>query len=279
MKRVATLAMGIMMMWLAVSCKKDTGNPPPPPNNDVVETKPHVLRPVTVDIHRECKGYYEALPSMYAKSDKKYPLMIYFHGAGQIGKGGSDLEVLLNAGAPKVLAEKRFPPNFVVNGQNFTFIILMPQFTNPPTMEAVKAFVDYAKSHYRYEPGRVYLAGSSLGGRVLSEFAADFPTEETAIVPMAGALFDNLDKKARAIANNRIAVWAFHNVPDESISVSESVNFVNAINKYFPAIRAKLTLFPTSDSYLKHDCWTTATDPAYKEDGKNIYEWMLQYKK
>ena len=32
----------------------------------------------------------------------------------------------------------------------------------------------------------------------------------------------------------------------------------------------------SSDS---HNAWTKATDPTYKENGQNIYEWMLSYKK
>jgi hypothetical protein len=36
-------------------------------------------------------------------------------------------------------------------------------------------------------------------------------------------------------------------------------------------IPARLTIFQAGG----HDAWTTATDPDYRERGKNIYEWML----
>ena len=37
----------------------------------------------------------------------------------------------------------------------------------------------------------------------------------------------------------------------------------------------KLTIWPSGG----HDAWTRAVNPDYKENGKNIYEWMLQYTK
>jgi len=36
-----------------------------------------------------------------------------------------------------------------------------------------------------------------------------------------------------------------------------------------------MTLWPTGG----HDAWTQASDPEYREEGMNIYEWMLQYKR
>ncbi len=279
-KLLSLLTMGILVLGLAVSCKKDADSPPPPPeDNEPVETEPAVLRPVTANIHMGVQGYYEALPAMYNETTKKYPLLIYFHGSGQIGNGSTDLPKVLTAGAAKVLAEKRFPPNFVVNGKNFSFIVLMPQFVGQPSNESVKAFVDYAKANYRYEPGRIYMSGSSMGARTLSDFASNYPVEITAIVPLAGALVYDLDKKAKNIADHKVAAWLFHNEYDERIPSSESKNFVNAINKFSPAIPARLTLFGVSDSQQQHDAWTVPTNPTYKEGGKNIYEWMLQYKK
>jgi predicted peptidase len=281
-KVVCLIAMAMMVMWLSVSCKKDADSPEnkPPGDNEPIETQPHILTPITKTIGNNVDGYYEALPTRYKQNDKKYPILIYFHGSGQIGNGDPEsLKQVLKAGTAKVLAEKRFPPNINVNGENFSLIVLMPQFRGAPSNSDVKSFVDYAKANYRIDPARVYLSGSSMGARNLSEFAATFPTEQTAIVPMAGALFYDLSKKAKNLADNKVAVWVFHNENDRSISDDESINFVNAINSFNPAIRAKLTLFPPSDSPEGHDAWTTPTNPDYREGGKNIYEWMLQYKK
>lgn len=288
MNKSHTLAIiGMMAMWLGVACKKDGNSHEPPhatepPSQSVnpPETEPHVLRPVTKTAgNSNSDGYYEALPKNYHQTNIKYPLLIYFHGAGQIGNGSTDLHKVLNAGTAKVLAEKRFPPNCKVNGQNYSFIVIMPQFRGEPDNSDVKDFVDFAKSQYRHDPARVYLAGSSMGARVLTEFACTHPTDQAAIVPMAGALFYELNKKAKNIADNRVAAWLFHNENDISVSVNESKNFVNAVNSFNPAIRAKITVFPFSDSPQGHDAWTIPTNPDYRENGMNIYEWMLQYKR
>lgn len=280
MKRLVSLSgLGMLVLCLAISCKKDAVNMQPPVDTEPVETEPAVLRAVTKEINHNVKGYYEALPAGYSQSAKKYPIIIYFHGSGQIGNGSTDLDKVLNAGLAKVLAEKRFPPNFSVNKQNYSFIVIMPQFTSPPNNGTVKSFIDYIKANYRHDPARVYLSGSSMGARALTEFAATYPSDQTAIVPLAGALFDNLDSKAKNIADNKVAAWLFHNELDQSISSSESKNFVAAVNKFNPAIPAKLTIFPTSDSPQQHDAWTIPTNPDYRENGKSIYEWMLQYKR
>ena len=280
MNRVVSLiSLGILVMWLAVSCKKDVADEPPPDDNEPIETEAAILRPVTKEINYNVKGYYEALPARYDSSSRRYPTIIYFHGSGQIGNGSSELKRVLNAGLAKVLAEKRFPPNFMVGKQNFSFIVIMPQFTSPPNNGTIKSFIDYIKANYRVDPARVYLSGSSMGARALTEFATAYPTDQTAIVPLAGAVFTDLDAKGKRIADNRVATWLFHNELDQSISSSESKNFVAAVNKFNPAIPAKLTIFPTSDSPQQHDAWTIPTNPEYRENGKSIYEWMLQYKR
>lgn len=279
-KFLRMLFLSILVIGLAASCKKDAETPSVPEDKDPVETQPHILTPITRTIPGgNVDGYYEALPTRYNEHTKKYPLLIYFHGSGQIGNGSTDLPRVLNAGAAKVLADKRFPPNFVVDGQNFTFIILMPQFRGQPSNSDVKSFVDFAKANYRYDPARVYMSGSSMGARALTEFAATYPAEQTAIVPLAGALFYDLNKKAKNMVDYNVAAWLFHNENDQVISVSESKNFVDAINSFKPAVPARITVFPNSDSPQGHDAWTIPTNPDYREGGKNIYEWMLQYKK
>ena len=56
-------------------------------------------------------------------------------------------------------------------------------------------------------------------------------------------------------------------------SVNDFKKELEAVKKEYP--KAKLTLWPTGG----HDAWTKATSPSYKENGMNMYEWMLQYHK
>jgi hypothetical protein len=68
-------------------------------------------------------------------------------------------------------------------------------------------------------------------------------------------------------------VWAFHSEDDPQINVTMAKAFTSKINSFKPDIPAKLTVWPTGG----HDAWTRAIEPMYKENGMNIYEWMLQY--
>jgi hypothetical protein len=52
-----------------------------------------------------------------------------------------------------------------------------------------------------------------------------------------------------------------------------------AINSLDPVVVPRLTIFDQSTALMKHDAWTRATDPSYRENGMNIYEWMLQFKR
>lgn len=265
----------LVSVFLVTACKKDKIKGPVPAD-DYVETVPATNVAIGVKINDVIGGYYAALPSYYSQTTKGYPLLVSIHGGGQSGNGNTQLPFLLNDGVAKVIAEKRFPPNFVVDGKNLSFIVLTPQFSKYPGVTEVESFLLYAKKKYRIDVSRVYLTGLSMGGYVTSDMAAAYPKEFAAVVPMAGVSeVGDLKAKASAIAKNNVPMWYFNNNNDPSVPVSNVTNFVALINSNNPATKPKTTIFDG----VGHDCWTKATDPNYKEDGKNIYEWMLQYKK
>jgi predicted peptidase len=275
-KTTSLLLAAACSVVLHVSCKKDQGPLTP---DETVETKPPVLTPVTRNMGSNLGGYYVALPALYNQTTKKYPVLVFIHGSGQFGDGASDLQKLLTDGPPRLLRDSAFPPDFQVNGQHFSFITLLPQFKSSPTVADLKTFLDGTLSAYRTDSTRIYISGLSMGARLSAEYATVYAPQITGIVPFAGAVFYDLAKNCKFIADSKLAVWCFHNEPDQVISVAETKNFVAGINGFSPAIPAKMTIFPTSDAYLKHDSWTIPTNPSYRENGKNIYEWMLSYKR
>ena len=272
------------------SCRKSViptpvdGDPNPPhptqgPPAKLDETEPPVLTGVSYDISTNIKGYYKSLPARYAESTEKYPVIIYFHGGGQYGNGTTDLPLILTEGVPKLISEKKFPPSFTVDGEKFSFIVIAPQFTQRVFNSEVDKMVQFVKDSFRVDTKRVYLAGLSLGSRVLSDYAAYKPTEIAAITAMAGApqIDNNLNAKCTAMVNAELPIWQFHNRDDSAWYYSEASRYMEVFNSLNPVIPAKFTTFDVGTARLHHDCWTKGTDPAYKEDGKNIYEWMLQY--
>jgi predicted peptidase len=88
---------------------------------------------------------------------------------------------------------------------------------------------------------------------------------------------ENLSAKCTAMSDAHLPVWQFHNRDDQAWYYSEASRYIEIFTGLNPVIPPKFTSFDVGEARLHHDCWTRTTDPAFKEDGKNIYEWMLQY--
>ena len=258
---------------LLASCRKNA-KPSQADYDAIVETQPPILKPVTQKVSDAIGGYYAGLPFYYDKTTKHYPLLVFIHGGGQVGNGQIDLPLLLNDGIAELLQEKKFPPNFNVNGKNFSFINLTPQFNRYPSDADVKQFIDFAIKTYRIDTSRVYMSGLSMGGTVSANMGGEYTAQLAAIVPIAGVTTGStLKTTCSNIATGNLPVWVFHNNGDPSISVSDPMNFISTINTYHPSIVPKLTVFNSNI----HDAWTDAINPKYKENGMNMYEWMLHY--
>ncbi|MGZ5253718.1 MAG: carboxylesterase family protein, partial [Flavitalea sp.] len=215
----------------------------------------------------------------YNSTQVKYPLLLFIHGAGQYGNGGSDLNLVLREAIPELLDNNLFPPNIKVDNLNFSFITLIPQFSRQPTSEQLLSLITFAKTTYRIDESRIYIVGMSEGAEVVCNFGSSYPTQVAAIVPMAGSpRSGNILTKSKKVAESKLPVWLFHNMNDQVIDIQYSQNFIELINSFNPLIPPKFTKLQTFGLY-GHDAWTKASDPRYKEDGKNIYEWMLQYKR
>ncbi len=240
--------------------------------DNVIETIPPSHKAVSATVDNNCSGYYETLPSRYDSSTKKYPLILFVHGIGELGNGTTDLPNMLRTGLPRLINKKLFPPSFEANGKNYSFIVLSPQFKKRPTNAQVENVVKYAIKKYRVDTSRIYVTGLSMGGGVTWEYTSEYGASVAAIVPICGGSWPD-PKRAQSIASFNLPVWAFHNNDDKTVPVSYTEDYVSLINGFHPAVTAKITTWATGG----HDSWTKAYDPATKSGGKNIYEWMLGY--
>jgi predicted peptidase len=276
-------ALFVLVIVLFASCKKeDSIVVKQPPNNDqpggkpdpnaIVETAPPIQKAVSFSVSNGIPGYQLALPARYDSTTKNYPLLIFVHGTGEIGNGNTDLWKVANIGVSALIRDKKFPPSFVVDGKNYSFIVASPQFSEWPTPGDLNSLIDHLVSKYRIDQNRVYVSGLSMGGGASWDFAAAFNNRVAAIVPICGASQPS-DTKASKIASGKIAVWAFHNMDDGVVTVYNTIGFIEKINALNPAIPAKSTLWANGG----HDAWNRATDPGYKENGLNMYEWMLKW--
>jgi predicted peptidase len=262
------------------SCKKENSLPVALNASDVSDMYTETALPVQVTkthyVNANIGGYLEALPAHYADHPKKrFPVIFFLNGSGSLGDGSkTSLAVEDNIAIPHLIQKGKFPPNFTVNNFTYQFIVLTPQFRNWPQPLDVNAMINYAVKTYRIDTTRMYLCGLSMGGGTTWDYSADYFKRIAAVVPICGASSPTT-AKAHSIAKGNVAVWAFHNSGDPTVPCSYSVDYVHDINHDYPDIYAKLTVFQAT----VHDAWSKATNPNYTENGKNIYEWMLKYRK
>ncbi|HTE25984.1 PKD domain-containing protein [Flavitalea sp.] len=230
-----------------------------------------------IAINNYVKGFYEYLPENYDQSGESYPLLIFFHGAGERGNGTTQLSRVLSNGVPKLIKDGTFPKSFTVNNQTHKFIVISPQFTDvPPGNSYVNDIIDYAVKNYRVNTKRIYLTGLSMGGGMIFLYLgvnSDYAKRIAAMVPVCQA-YGYSAGTSKVISDAGIHTWMTHNNGDPTVGVAGTLNYLQGINSYTSGL-AKATIF-TSTS---HDAWTKTYDPNFRENGLNVYEWMLQYER
>lgn len=265
MKKLKIICLGLMLclcMW----------------NSDTVSAQKQAAVYASSNVHSN--AYYEYLPEGYPAAGAKYPLLLFFHGLGEVGPGtAATLPTVLRNGPPKLINQGTFPKSFTVGGQTFRFIVISPQFTEWPNATDVEAEINYIVAHYPVDINRIYLTGLSMGGGVVWDYVEKNVNNGyriAGIVPVCGANWPD-PYECYTIAQANLPVWATANSIDNTVPPTYTINHVNLINSAAvpPNPLAKMTIFPVASA--NHDAWTQTYDPAFKENGVNVYEWMLQY--
>lgn len=196
---------------------------------------------------RETK-YLLYLPEGYSE-EKKYPLLVFLHGAGE---RGDDLELVKIHG----------PPKLIEAGRDFPFIIVSPQvpldeWWSPDTVVwLTKEIIE----NYSVDTERVYLTGLSMGGFGTWSTAVKYPQMYAAIAPICGG---GDPSKAHRIKD--IPIWVFHGAKDDIVPFGRSEEMYEALKEYG---NIEFTVYPEAN----HDSWTeTYENPEF-------YEWLLSHK-
>eukprot|EP00026_Physarum_polycephalum_P009877 Phypoly_transcript_10014.p2 GENE.Phypoly_transcript_10014~~Phypoly_transcript_10014.p2 ORF type:complete len:170 (+),score=27.00 Phypoly_transcript_10014:260-769(+) len=115
----------------------------------------------------------------YASTTSQYPLLVFFHGAGEttsLDKPQSDLQKIATTYGPCYFIAQGNTMEFTVNGVTHKFIVVCPQLPDvyingveqagewDSTGYAQNSFIDKISSLYRVDPTRIYLTGLSNGG-------------------------------------------------------------------------------------------------------------------
>lgn len=199
--------------------------------------------------------YFLTEPEGYAADEaKKWPLLVFLHGAGE---RGDDLELLKKHGPPKQIAA----------GKKFEAIVVCPQvptgeFWNP---HGVMALVKEVKESHRVDDARVYITGISMGGFGTFDTIAAYPGVFAAAVPICGGAGINVVKFAPI---KDMPIWMFHGDKDTAVPVE----FSQMAMRWFERNKApnvKLTIYPG----VPHDSWTQTYD------NPEVWKWLFEQKR
>jgi hypothetical protein len=76
----------VSVIMILPGCKKETVATGKQADN-LPETQPAIQTAVNANITSNIGGFYKALPALYDSTSKKYPLLIFLHGVGELEMG------------------------------------------------------------------------------------------------------------------------------------------------------------------------------------------------
>ena len=197
-------------------------------------------------------GYTKYLPADYDES-KKYPLVLFLHGAGERGE---DLDVASRHGFMKHVRE---------DGAEYPFIFVAPQcpvgkFWGCYT-ESLLAFLDYICDTLPIDTDRVYLTGLSMGGTGTWMLAMAAHERFAAIAPVCGS---GIYWCGGVLT--KTPILAYHGDCDEVVPIQNSIEMIKSVNQRGGHAEIKILYG------VGHNAW----DVAYS--GDELYKWLLSHK-
>ena len=214
--------------------------------------------------HRDASGGqklpYRLLKPEKIEPSKRYPLVLFLHGAGE---RGTDNAAQLVPGAA-VFAKPE-------NRQKYPCFVLVPQcppdrrwvevhwglpsHTMPAQpsapMKLALELVDKLVAELPIDRDRVYVAGLSMGGYGVWDAIQRRPDFFAAAAPICGG-----GDVAEAPKLKNLPLWAFHGDRDATVPVSRTKGMIEAIRK--ASGTPKMTIYPG----VGHNSWAaTFADP------------------
>lgn len=210
---------------------------------------------------------YRLLKPQDYDASKKYPLVLFLHGAGE---RGDDNSAQLKHGAPAFLKPEvraKFPA-FVVAPQCpreqkwadvdwSKPVITQPAEASAPAKLALGA-IDALQKEFSIDADRIYITGLSMGGYGTWDLITRYPEKWAAAVPICGGGDPTVVARAKSIP-----VWAFHGAVDNVVPTVQTRNLVAALKAAGAA--------PLYSEYpgTAHDSWTAA----YQEP--ELFPWLF----
>lgn len=185
---------------------------------------------------------------------KRYPLVIFLHGAGE--RGVNEPKLLLRHGPPKLLAA----------GKPLSAFMLAPQC--PPDMiwnqltQELKHLIDEVVAQNPIDTDRIALTGISMGGYGTWEMGICYPGFFSALAPVCGG---GISWRVSVIG--KTPVWAIHGEADSVVPAQNSIEMCDRLRASGGSV--ELTLL----RYVDHNSW----DFAYERT--TLLSWLTDQKR
>ncbi|MCA9097438.1 MAG: dienelactone hydrolase family protein [Planctomycetaceae bacterium] len=197
--------------------------------------------------------------------EKKWPAILYLHGAGECGTDGMK-PTTMGIGPYVKQRESTFP-----------YIVIFPQCEDlsgriltrwsPDSSDGKRALeiLNEVQQQYSIDAGKVALTGWSMGGYGAWEHLLKSARKWSAVVPIAGGLTSDEELNDAALESLKGSkIWAFHGALDNFIKEEESRKIAEAL-KRSPA-QVTYTELTNGD----HGVWRQV----YAAD--ELYRWLSQ---
>lgn len=218
--------------------------------------------------------YYEKLPDNYGKeANQKYPLLIYFHGSGEVG---NNLNLLINP-------ERDLPKLINVNHEDFPFIAVLPQRDNNIISSAlIDAYIDLMIKRYAININKIYLVGFSSGASQVASYMADNNQRIAAAVLISGAYSFFISSSFTPCQFNNIPTWYFHSFIDINVAVTQTLdNVAIAKDCIYENNSPLITIFDAGahviDDDVLFDNQLDLGNVNYDLFNTNVYTWLLKH--
>lgn len=209
--------------------------------------------------------------------DKKYPLVVFLHGAGERGRDNF-IQLVANKGAV-VWAQpghQALHPSFVLAPQcppesSWTGVLSGGEPFEPnPELLALPHLIENLVSQHNIDSDRIYVTGLSMGGFGTWAITMESPHLFAGAIPVCGG---GEVKKVDKIKH--IPIWAFHAEDDPLVPVAFSRSLVRSLVER--GGRVKYTEF--LKDYLESQGWSAHSSwiPAYEDE--TVINWLFEQKR
>ena len=216
---------------------------------------------------------YRILKPLNFDSNKKYPVHLFLHGAGEVG---DDNELQLTHGADLFLKKENrtnynswviFPQcakndywaNMVyVPENNESLVQMKKKNTVNPSLGLVIQLMDTFIEQNNVDKNRIYVSGLSMGGMGTFEILHRRPEMFAAATPICG---DGIEEYAKIYAK-KVPLWIFHGSDDTVVSPKYSLKMAKAVIEAGGS--PKITFYEN----VGHDSWNNAFEE------KDFLKWI-----